>query len=117
MREFNEHQEEGIAHFKAFPGSKAQQLNHHLILILQKHKYDGAIIHVGINYFINNPNENRDTTKIASGIIHIALQYRNHNTGTVFISSIVYSTIVNYELLSKLNSSLHEECVKNGFFY
>ena len=66
---------------------------------------------------IKNPNENKDTTKIARDVIDIALQCRNHNIGTVFISSIVYSTKVNYELLCKLNNLLHEECVKNGFYF
>ena len=89
MREFNNHLVEGITHLKAFPGSKSQQLNHHSIQILQEHKYDGAIIHVGINDLIKNPNENKDKTKIARGIIDIALQCQNHNIGTVFISSIV----------------------------
>ena len=54
MREFNNHLEEGIADFKAIPGSKSQQLNHHSIPILQDHKYDGAIIHVGINDLTKN---------------------------------------------------------------
>ena len=48
MREFNNHLEEGIAHLKAFPGSKSQHLNHHSLPILQEHEYDGAVIHVGI---------------------------------------------------------------------
>ena len=116
MREFNNHLEEGIAHLKAFPGSKSQQLNHHSIPILQEYEYDGAIIHVGINDLIKNPNENKDATKIRRNIIDIALQYRTHNIGTVFVSSIVYSTKVNYELLCKVNNFLHEECVKTGFF-
>ena len=34
MREFNEHLEEGIDLLKAFPGYKAQQLNHHSVAIL-----------------------------------------------------------------------------------
>ena len=59
MRECNKHLEKGIAHLKAFPGSKAQTLNHHSIQILQEHEYSGAIIHMGINDFIKNPNENK----------------------------------------------------------
>ena len=116
MREFNNHLEEGIAH-KAFTSSKSQQLNHLSIPILREHEYDGAIIHVGINDLIKNPNENKDATKIPRDVIDIALQCRNHNIGTVFISSIVYSTKVNYELLCKVNNFLHEECVKNGFYF
>ena len=115
MREFNNHLEEGIAHLKAFPGSNSQQLNHHSIPILQEYEYDGAIIHVGINDLIKNPNENKNATKITRDVIDIALQCRSHNIGTVFISSIVYSAKVNYDLLCKVNNFLHEECVKNGF--
>ena len=63
IRVFNNHLEEGIAHLKAFPGSKSQRLNHHSIPVLQEHKYDGAIIHVGINNLIKNPSENKDATK------------------------------------------------------
>ena len=36
--------------------------------------------------------------KIVRNVIDIALQCPNHNVGTVFISSIVYSTKANYEL-------------------
>ena len=50
-------------------------------------------------------------------VIDIALQCKNHNIGTIFISSIVYSTKVIYELLCKLNNFLHEECVKKGFLF
>ena len=117
MREFNNQLEEGIAQFKAFPGSTSQQLNHHLIPVLQEHEYNGAIIYIGIKDLIKNPNENKYATKIPRGVIDIALQCQNHNIGTVFISSIVYSTKVNYELLYKVNNFLHEECVKNGFYF
>ena len=117
MREFNNHLLETIAHLKAFLGSKSQQLKHHSIPSLEERKYDGAIIHVGINDLIENPNKNKEATKIAMDVISIALQCRNHNIGTVFISSIVYSTKVNYELLCTVNNFLHEECVENGFYF
>ena len=45
------------------------------------------------------------------------LKCRSHNIGPVFVSSIVYSTKVNYELLCKVNNFLHEECVKNVFHF
>ena len=70
-----------------------------------------------MNGLIKNPNENKDATKLASDVIDIVLQYRNHKIGTVFISSIAYSAKVNYELLCKVNNSSHEECVKNGFYF
>ena len=66
---------------------------------------------------IKNTNENKDVTKVARDVIDIALQCRNHNIGTVFISSIVYSTMAHYELLCKVNNILHKECVKNGLYF
>ena len=74
-------------------------------------------MHVGINDLIKNPNENKVATKIRRDVIDIALQCRSHNIGKVFISSIVYSTKVNYELLWKVNNFLYKECVKNGFHF
>ena len=65
---------------------------------------------------MKNTNQNKDETKITRDVIDIALQYRSHNIGTVFICSTVYSTKVNYEYLCKIDSFLHEECVKSGFY-
>ena len=65
---------------------------------------------------MKNPNQSKDETKITRDVIDIALQYRSHNVGTVFISSTVYSTKVNYEYLCKVDNFLHEECVKSGFY-
>ena len=36
MMEFGNHLKEGIAHLKAFPGSKSQPLNHHSIPIFTR---------------------------------------------------------------------------------
>ena len=69
-----------------------------------------------INDLIKNPNLNNDTTKIARDVIDTALKCRNHNTGTVFISSIVCRTKVNYELC-KLNNFLMKICDKWFLFY
>ena len=49
MGELNRHINGGKVHLKSFPGSKANQLNHHTIPILEEHQYDAAAIHVGIN--------------------------------------------------------------------
>ena len=49
MGELNRHINGGKVHLKSFPGSKANQLNHHIIPILEEHQYDAAAIHVGVN--------------------------------------------------------------------
>ena len=50
MKHLNSQVNEGRIHLKAFPGSKANQLNHYVISTLEEFDYDCAIrIHVGID--------------------------------------------------------------------
>ena len=46
MKHLNSQVKEGIIHLKAFPGVKANQLNHYVIPTLAEFDYDCGIIHV-----------------------------------------------------------------------
>ena len=48
MKKLNKHSDGGIAHL-IFPGSKAIQMDHHTIPILEAHQYYDAAIHGAIN--------------------------------------------------------------------
>ena len=48
-KHLNSQVNEGRIHLKAFPGAKANQLNHYVVPMLEEFNYDCAIIHVGIN--------------------------------------------------------------------
>ena len=102
MNEFNKYLNGGIAHLKSFPGSKAKQMDHHVISTLEEHQYDTAVIHVGINDLLKS-RTNIKVSEIAKDIINIALRCRSHNIATIFISSIVYSTKVSHTIIQKLN--------------
>ena len=116
MREFNRLLKgKGIAYLKAFPGAKAKQLKHHSIPILEENSYDSAVLHVGINNFLKNPNE--EIENVVNDIIDLGLNCRNYNIGNIFISGVVYCEKVDYEIIVNLNKRLHEECVKNGFHF
>ena len=91
MKEFNIYLNGGIAHLKPFPGSKAEKMDHHVIPILEEHQYDAAVIHVGINDLLKS-RTNINVSEITKDIINITLRCRSHNTATIFISTIVYST-------------------------
>ena len=95
MKEFNENLNGRIAHLKLFPGSKAKQMDHHAITILEEHQYDAAVIHFGINDLLKS-RTNINVSEIAKDIINIALRCRSHNIATTFISSIVYSTNISH---------------------
>ena len=95
MEEFNENLNGRIVHLKPFPGSKAKQMDHHAITILEEHQYDAAVIHFGINDLLKS-RTNINVSEIAKDIINIALRCRSHNIATIFISSIVYSTNISH---------------------
>ena len=115
MKEFNENLNGGIAHLKPFPGSKAKQVDHHAITILEEHQYDAAVIHVGNNDLLKS-RTNINVSEIAKDIINIALRCRSHNIATIFISTIVYSTNISHTKVQELNGLLLNECTKYGFY-
>ena len=114
MKEFNKYLNGGIAHLKSFPGSKAKQMDHDVIPILEEHQYDAAAIHLGINNLLKS-RTNINVREIAKDTINIALRYRSHNTATIFISSIVYSTIASHTIIQKLSEQLLNGCTRCGF--
>ena len=95
MGELNRHINGGKVHLKSFPGSKANQLNHHTIPLLEEHQYDAAAIHVTVDSICND-------------ILEVALRCRNHNIGEVFISGVAYGSKVSNELIQQLNNLLYK---------
>ena len=114
MKEFNKNLNGGIAHLKPFPGSKAMQMDHHAIPILEEHRYDTAAIPGGINDLLKS-RTNINVSEIAKDIINITLRCRSHNFATIFISSIVYSIKVSHTIIQKLNQLLLSQCTKYYF--
>ena len=106
--ELNRHINGGKVHLKSFPWSKANQLNHHTIPILEEHQYDAAAIHVGINDLLKGMPNNVSVDSICNDILEIALRCRNHNIGEVFISSVAYSSKVSNELIQQLNNLIYK---------
>ena len=117
MSELNRHINGGKVHLKSFPGSKANQLNHHTIPILEEHQYDAAAIHVGINDLLKGMSNNVTLDNICNDILEIALRCRNYNIGEVFISSVAYSSKVSNELIQQLNNLLYKRCIEYGYSF
>ena len=70
MGEFNSFIKKGEVSFKAFPGAKTRQLNHHTIPLLENNTYDAAVIHVSINNLWSNI---KSTNNICKDITDIGL--------------------------------------------
>ena len=97
MKEFNKYLNGGIAHLNPFPRTKAKQMDHHVIPILEEHQYGAAVIHVGIKDLLKN-RTNINVSEIVS-YINIAFRCRSHSIATIFISSIAYSTKVSHMII------------------
>ena len=91
-----------------------QSMDHDVIPILEEHQYDAAAIHLGINDLLKS-RTNINVREIAKDTINTALRYRSHNAATIFISSIVYSTIVSHTIIQKLSEQLLNGCTRCGF--
>ena len=85
FKELNQKINRGRIHLKAFPGARAQHLNHYLVPSLEGYEYDCAIIHVGINDILRHKNENELKNR------PVVNSCRNRNINKVFVSSILPS--------------------------
>ena len=115
MGELNRHINGGKVYLKSFPGSKANQLNHNMIL--EEHQYDAAAIHVGINDLLKGMPDNVTVDSICNDILEIVLRCRNHNIGEVFTSSVACSSKVSNELIQQLNNLLYKRCIEYGYSF
>ena len=86
MGELNRHINGGKVHLKSFPGSKANQLNHHTIPILEEHQYDAAAIYVRINDLLKGMPNNVIIDSICNDILKL------HCVAVITISSVAYSS-------------------------
>ena len=100
FKELNLKINKGRIHLQAFPGARAQYLNHYIVQSLEE--YDCAIIHVGINDMLRDKDEN-ELKNILKIILNVVNSCRNHNINKVFISSIFPSIRVSINR-EKVNS-------------
>ena len=117
MGELNRHINGGKVYLKSFPGSKANQLNHHTIPILEEHQYDAAAIHVRINDLLKGMSNNVTIDSIYNDILEISLRCCHHNIGEVFISSVAYGSKVSNELIQQLYNLLYKRCIEHGYSF
>ena len=71
FKELNQKINRGRIHLKAFPGARAQHLNHCLVPSLEEYEYDCAIIHVDINDILRDKNGN-ELKNLPEDILNIA---------------------------------------------
>ena len=75
MKKFNSLLNGRVAHPKLFPGSKAKQLIHRTISILEEYVQDAAILHVGINDLLRVDKNSTTLVSVCADIINAGLRY------------------------------------------
>ena len=115
MKGWNSLVKGGKIHLKSFPGTKASQLNHYIKTILDKYKYDCAVIHVGINDILRNKNDT-DMNNLPETILEIANTCQNYSVGKIFISALLPSKRTKFNI-SRIDETLKHLCFRNNFIF
>ena len=113
MKQLNSHINDGKVYLKAFPGAKADQLNHHAKPSLEEYEYDAAIIHVGINDILRSKGE-KEINDIPRKIMNIAETCTNYNIPKIFISSIIRWSRATVDI-DYINRKIRELCIQNNY--
>ena len=111
MKQFNSHTHGGKAYLKAFPGAKADQLNHHVKPSLEE--YDAAIIHIGINDILRSKGE-KEVNDIPKKIMNIAETCRNYNIAKIIIYSIIRCSRMTADI-DYINGNIRKLCIHNNY--
>ena len=96
----------GRIYIKLFLKSKPAQLNHYILLTLEKYSYSKFIIHIWINDTLRSKDSN-DSNDLQGNVIKIEKIFQNNNIGKIITSGIIPSTgtnvgISNIKTISKL---------------
>ena len=107
MKQLNSKVKEGRIHLKAFPGAKANQLNHYVISTLEEFDYDCA---KGIHVCIKDTIQSKDMSELKD----LPKKSQFYNIGKVYVSYILPSTRASIDI-RQINKVIKELCDKNNF--
>ena len=111
MKHLNSQVKEGRLHLKAFPGAKANQLNHYVIPTLEEFDYHCAIIHIGINNILRSKDMS-ELKDLLRKIMQIGTTCQRYNIGKVYVSSIL--PLTKTSSIGQINKIIKELCHKNN---
>ena len=114
--DFNRNIISGRARFKHFPGATSKDLLCYVDATLQDATYDAAIIHVGVNYILNNQSHDQ-TTQLMCNLRKISTKCRSYGIKYVFVSGLLYTSKIKENLLADINRMIKELCMSDGYEY
>ena len=87
----------GSARFKYFPGGTFQDLLHYVDTTLQDNLFEVAVIHIGINDFVNNKNS-FNTDHMLENVKNFRRKFKMYDIRTVLISGLLITNCLEQEL-------------------
>ena len=104
----------GQCYVKAFPGSTASELCHHVEPSLKSQPPDTVIIHAGTN----DIRTGKTADQIAKNIVEIGQKCKQNGTNDIFISSLIQRrSFHDTKKVREVNDFLKELCTDNNFIY
>ena len=83
VRDFNQQVKNGYAKFKSFPGCNSKEMLHYIEPTLETCFYDSTILHVGVNYLLNNKSP-RSIDNLVSNVVKIVNKCKSFGVMNLF---------------------------------
>ena len=83
VKKFNQQVKNGYAKFKSFPGCNSKEMLHYIEPTLETCFYDSAILHVGVNYLLNNKSP-RSIDNLVSNVVKIVNKCKSFGVMNLF---------------------------------
>lgn len=104
----------GNSKFKYFPGASSKDLLHYIDSTLEEQSFNAAVIHVGTNDIINNPDA---INNVAENIRSIARKCKKYGINKIFISGLITTTRYLERVRNEANNLVKSICDAEGYFY
>ena len=101
---------------KSFPRASSKKLLHYVDPTLKDGIYNTAIIHVGVNDFLNNKNTNK-VDELVNNLKSTAIKCISNGIAKVVVSGIVINNRMSDSFVGDVNKKIAMICKKNSLVY
>ena len=105
----------GKTYFHVFRGATSKRLNHYILPILHEDHPEVVLLHIGSNDINNQTKNGINNEELMGDIINIVKSCIDIGVKEVVISILSKNNIALTRLIRKVNDSLREQCVLNGY--
>ena len=90
----------GSARFKYFPGGTSKDLLHYVHLTLQDNLFEVAVIHIGINHFVNN-KKILNTDHMLENVKKFRRKFKMYDIRKVLISGLLTTNCLERDVIEE----------------